>query len=395
MTNQLFRAKYPNHFIQFNDIVLGEEVGQGYYGEVYKGHWRACTVAVKKMKLQNLKTANQFAQEMDVCAKLRPHKNVVSFYGVCPEPLSIVTEFCEYGSLASMLHSSAFLSMPLRAHILRDIAAGMYHISGEGFVHRDLAARNILLTDGFVAKVSDFGLSKLLTTQETLILKESSMLKPLKWMSPEAILQNVYSEKSDVYSYGIVCVEVMSRKQPYPDMFIQEFSDRFLANNLPDVTATVPSECPHLFKEIMSRCLRADPTLRPDFGEIHGNLKDLPPKELPPNAMELLRQNSGIQEYSIPKKRHPLSEYSSTHDLTESDGYFQVELKSPKEVMKNLFESARNYNLEGLDRGINELKTFHNFSNLINDPDDEGDTVFNHLYFIWLITLCSKNFRRI
>lgn len=92
----------------------------------------------------------------------------------------------------------------------------MLHLASEGVIHRDLAARNVLLTEEKSAKVADFGLSKVLVEQDAIYSKGD--VGPLKWMSPEAIRHKKYSEKSDVWSFGVTCIEILTRESPYPGM---------------------------------------------------------------------------------------------------------------------------------------------------------------------------------
>lgn len=108
--------------------------------------------------------------------------NVVLFLGYTmpPDPFCIVTEFCEHGSLASMLmDSSVEISEATQLKILMGIARGMLHLHEENIIHRDLAARNVLLGAGNVAKVSDFGLSRALGSNSSGQTK--SDVGPLKW----------------------------------------------------------------------------------------------------------------------------------------------------------------------------------------------------------------------
>ena len=83
-----------------------------------------------------------------------------------------------------------------------------------GVIHRDLAARNVLLDDKLNAKVSDFGLSKIVASKKDAIYSTSGV-GPLRWMAPEALERKKYSEKSDVWSFGVCAFEILTAQQPY------------------------------------------------------------------------------------------------------------------------------------------------------------------------------------
>jgi len=144
------------------------------------------------------------------------HQNVVQFLGYCLEPLCIVTEFCGKGSLDKLFGDSNFqMEMPLQLKFMHDIAKGMHHLYLEGIIHKDLASRNVLITESLDAKVADFGLSKLLEDtnngdQASFYIGKNSV-GPLKWMAPEAVQSRIYSTYSDVWSFGITCIEILTR----------------------------------------------------------------------------------------------------------------------------------------------------------------------------------------
>jgi c-src tyrosine kinase len=162
----------------------------------------------------------EFQAEAQVMSTLRPHSNVVQFQGVAEGDghMYLVTEFCAGGSLYSLLHSSSApeISRASQVKFCRGIAAAMLHLSSEGLVHRDLASRNVLLSESQLPKVSDFGMSRLTEGAES-GGQTASNVGPLKWMAPESLRDRVYSEKSDVFSFGVVVFEILAREDPYGD----------------------------------------------------------------------------------------------------------------------------------------------------------------------------------
>jgi len=166
------------------------------------------------------------------------------------------------------LHS--FVSNPqtvvgnnLKTKICRDIASGMLHLAMEGIIHKDLAARNILLTKSLDAKVSDFGLSRIM--DNSAVVYSKSDVGPLKWMSPEAIRKKKYSEKSDVWSFGIVCYEVFARKEPFEDLDAIQVATSVVMDGL---RCTLPSDAPPFMHTLVSSCYETEPENRPTFKQI-------------------------------------------------------------------------------------------------------------------------------
>jgi len=132
---------------------------------------------------------------------LRPHENVVLLTGICKEPLSIIVEYMEGGSLFNYLRNLEIkISNELQILFIVGIARGMFHLHSEKIVHRDLASRNVLLTKSLIPKISDFGMSRVNLENED-ANKTSSNVGPLKWMAPECISENKYSNKSDVWAF--------------------------------------------------------------------------------------------------------------------------------------------------------------------------------------------------
>jgi len=254
------------YVIDYNELVEWIEIGKGSFGLVFRCKWRETVVAVKQLKEVDEKSITDFKTEASILTGLRAHPNVVLFLGITsfPQPVTLITEYCEGGSLEKFILANEKIPVNLIGRILLGVARGMLHLHSENIIHRDLAARNILLTANLDAKVSDFGLSRQKEAKE-FESKTKSDIGPLKWMSPEAIKKKVYSTKSDVWSYSILMWEVIARREPYPEM---DSVAAAMAVCHEDLRPTIPAHCEHVFSRLMQSCWNTDPEERPSFKEI-------------------------------------------------------------------------------------------------------------------------------
>jgi len=254
--------------IQYSDLKMEKEIGSGAYGVVYKAKWRSTPVAVKQLKSTQFsdKELEDFRSECDLMMKLRPHVNVVLLLGICSEkpPYCLVTEFLPNKALSQFLASDQPISQQTMFNIAAGIARGMLHLHYENIIHRDLAARNVLLTSDLQPKISDFGLSRVLS-DESSEQTTTSNVGPLCWMSPEAIKDHMYSVKSDVWSYGVVLVEIYTRKGPYPGMKPLSVATRVATGEL---VPPIPPNTPAVIQSVMTKCWQFKPEDRPDFEQI-------------------------------------------------------------------------------------------------------------------------------
>ncbi|XP_056909690.1 platelet-derived growth factor receptor beta-like [Takifugu flavidus] len=145
------------------------------------------------------------------------------------------------------------------------VAQAMDFLSSRNCLHRDLAARNVLVCEGKLVKVCDFGLARDLTKDQDYVAKGTSFL-PVKWMSPESIFQNIYSCQSDVWSYGILLWEIFSLGgSPYPDVpLTQEFYSALKRG----YRMNRPEHAPQSIFDLMKQCWEEKPQSRPTFSSL-------------------------------------------------------------------------------------------------------------------------------
>ncbi|XP_033034853.1 tyrosine-protein kinase Fer isoform X1 [Trachypithecus francoisi] len=257
--------------LSHEDVTLGELLGKGNFGEVYKGTLKDKTsVAVKTCKEdlpQELKI--KFLQEAKIL-KQYDHPNIVKLIGVCTQrqPVYIIMELVSGGDFLTFLRRKKDeLKLKQLVKFSLDAAAGMLYLESKNCIHRDLAARNCLVGENNVLKISDFGMSR----QEDGGVYSSSGLKqiPIKWTAPEALNYGRYSSESDVWSFGILLWETFSLGVcPYPGMTNQQAREQVERG----YRMSAPQNCPEDISKIMMKCWDYKPENRPKFSELQKEL---------------------------------------------------------------------------------------------------------------------------
>ena len=252
-------------------IRLIKKLGQGQFGEVWKGLWNNTTpVAVKTLRPGTMEP-KAFLAEAQIMKTLR-HPKLVQLYAVCTqeEPIYIVTELMKHGSLLEYLKGDGRnLNLPQLIDIGAQIAAGMAYLEKNNFIHRDLAARNVLVGENNISKIADFGLSRLI--DEGYYHAREGAKFPIKWTAPEAALYNKFTIKSDVWAFGILLTELVTfGRVPYPGMGNAET----LTQVEKGYRMPLPGSCPPTLYQIMMDCWKAVPEERPTFETLQWRLED-------------------------------------------------------------------------------------------------------------------------
>ncbi|XP_078076413.1 serine/threonine-protein kinase B-raf isoform X2 [Mustelus asterias] len=264
--------------ISEGQITLGQRIGSGSFGTVYKGKWHG-DVAVKMLNV-TAPTPQQlqaFKNEVGVLRKTR-HVNILLFMGYTTKPqLAIVTQWCEGSSLYHHLHiiETKFEMIKL-IDIARQTAQGMDYLHAKSIIHRDLKSNNIFLHEDLTVKIGDFGLATVKSRWSGSHQFEQ-LSGSILWMAPEVIRmqdKNPYSFQSDVYAFGVVLYELMSGQLPYSninnrDQIIFMVGRGYLTPDL----SKVRSNCPKAMKRLMVDCLKKKRDERPLFPQILASIE--------------------------------------------------------------------------------------------------------------------------
>jgi serine/threonine protein kinase/ubiquitin len=271
---------------------LGRRIGAGASKIVYEGTLDGSRrVAVLQMKYG----AAWLDQEASVMLKLSRHPNLVRFWGSCNEGGEhfILTELAQHGSVLKVveeLHTEDLcLSMPHKIEVMRQVASACEALALEGIVHCDIAARNVLLSvfdpaapSSTVAKVSDFGLSVSAYGRGSVTVDGGTAV-PMRWMSPESLERRRFSEKSDVWSFGVFCWELLSDgKLPFALVPADAEVARMV---LQGMRLEKPGGCDDGMWTIILSCWAATAAQRPTFHELSSMLSSL----VPPPALQSSR----------------------------------------------------------------------------------------------------------
>lgn len=287
-----FRVEPPNgahnqRIFRASDLVIGEMLGRGFFGQVYKvTHKETKEVMVLKELYRWVDDDAQrnFLKEVAVLRSLH-HRNVLRFIGVLykEKKLHLITEYISGGTLATLLHGPAKpeLTWTEKIHFARDISLGMTYLHTVKIIHRDLNSHNCLVRDGNdrTVIVADFGLARLCRHNPndghgTVINRKSQKERRKRytvvgspwWMAPEMLRGNKYDEKVDVFSFGIIMCEIIGRVQADPDFMPR--TDDFGLNQQQFIEAFCrlnDDPCPEMFYKIAFLCCDLNPDRRPSF----------------------------------------------------------------------------------------------------------------------------------
>ncbi|XP_057514149.1 receptor-like protein kinase FERONIA [Actinidia eriantha] len=275
-------------------------IGIGGFGKVYKGsidNNGTITVAIKRLKDESKQGAKEFWTEVKMLSKLR-HTHLVALIGYCKEceEMILVYEYIVHGTLEEHLYkirtkesgtSFPHLTWEQRLQICVGSARGLNYLhtgTHQSVIHRDVKTTNILLDEEWVAKISDFGLSKSTTSQS--MTHVSTELKGTRgYLDPEYFYTHHLTTKSDVYAFGVVLLEVLCGRPPV-DVKLEEeqislvlWAQNYIKKGKPErivepfLIGQMSSQCLKLFVEVANHCLQTSSKARPTMAEVVGRLE--------------------------------------------------------------------------------------------------------------------------
>jgi len=280
ITPDLSMSDFAGPKVSFSDMEKIKDLGVGGYAVVYLCQLSPYgSVAVKEIKppsLENLK--EQFFREYRreiLMHKSLDHPNCVKLLAICTSPLCIISEYVSGGNLFELLVDwNTHITWVNIITISKNMALGLKYMHSLFIAHLDFKSPNILIENDkgdIVAKITDFGTARYFNVP----ISGRRVDNPI-WLAPEILLNEDYDQRVDIYSYGIILFELMTRKRPFADIkFLSTIQDKIVAGDRPTFTK---SSYPDDFVHILTKCWDQSKEKRPDFNWIIKRIEKLEKK---------------------------------------------------------------------------------------------------------------------
>ncbi|KAL7616434.1 hypothetical protein Lser_V15G03263 [Lactuca serriola] len=372
-------VNYQNYLIPLEEINRATEnfsqqrrIGSGGFGAVYKAqlseHWKSLTVAIKRLAQDSHQGEREFRNELEMISKFH-HENIISFIGYCDQggEMIIVYEYAINRSLDHHLQNRSkmgCITWIQRLTICIGAARGLNYLhSGVGqhnrVIHRDVKSSNILLDDNLVAKVSDFGLSKLGPRNQPDTQLITKVAGTQFYLDPTYHESHILRKESDVYSFGVVLFEILSGNLVYHKMSTGDDERQFLMTSVrryykkqphniidPHISDQIDSNSFDIFQEIAYQCISLNLMERPTMDKVIERIQ----KALTIQIQSVLHKLStngphrlSSLEIRLLAKIMDDNSHIYTHQLTTPNSQTQEQAISASHNFSNIFEDEKGY----------------------------------------------------
>ena len=346
-----------------------EKIGQGSFGKVYKVIDRkteivyAAKTSVLEIKDCNDEIIKNLTREVNILSQLN-YVSILKFIGFSQNNFgnkskpTIITEFAQNGCLDQVIELERMsLAMPnwndtKKLINIFGIASGMKYLHSLNIIHRDLKPQNIFLDQFLFPKIGDFGLSKQISSKssnEDGNQKGSGFKGTYAYSSPEVLIRNEYSQKSDVYSFALIVYEIMTCEELYKDFNPFKLMTAVPAGYRPEFKVPVPAS----YKKLIKKCWLQDEAKRPTFDEI----------------VNLLKTDHGFITKTV-----NLEEYQDYIETVENNSQFNKELHCSSTV----HSTSKIENSSSLMKGFLDLKKFDKQKLIVKDDSYKIYSIQNH-----------------
>lgn len=317
----------PKLIAPYYEIEFKTKIGNGSYGKVFSGKWHGIEVAIKEIEFDvgEEKATDMLVREAEIMSDLH-HPNVAQLLAVCLEPARycLVMALMKNGSLESYLEKNV-LPLEKKGQLISDIATALNYLHSRNTLHRDLKSANILINEFGRAMISDFSLSK---SENVKSIRKRS--EGVAWQAPECFQHPfTYTDKADVYSFGMIMWEILTGKKPYQQYTGFKRDMNIIAHVKNGSAEIIGNDIPESYANIIRACWEPNPMKRPEMSVIIERLEAVQ-KQMPMPLTPIITtaaNDDGEKEYNEgceAEEKKNMSAALAKYQSSYAHGYYKA-----------------------------------------------------------------------
>ncbi|OQS00302.1 kinase [Thraustotheca clavata] len=269
--------------INRKDLSLGQLIGSGSFSKVFAGTYLGEAVAIKRQKKEP-KINDYIAREIAILAQIE-HPRLLKFIGSCEykhldcDEVWIVSEYLKGGDVSKLLKKTKILpplTWQLKVQIALDAAEALAYLHEQGIIHRDIKSANMLLDEDRRCKLCDFGFAREADVEKsTKPRRRMSLCGTDAYMAPEIYFDEAYDQNADIFSFGVVLIELICHRHVNTDDFIMRNPNQQFRIDIDEFRSATPPDCPQSLSLLAESCVAFEPHDRLNASEIVEWLTDL------------------------------------------------------------------------------------------------------------------------